>query len=1333
MLQRQMLAQQKKFEKFIQSTTADKKTNFSAEGISNSLSEFHYSPDTGVTFPAYYRRYETIFTKRCTDWTDEEKVTLLLQKLGTDENTKYANLILPKKPEEVTFDETIDTLSKIFDKRDSLFHSRYKCLNLQKSEAEDYLEYACTVNRLCEEFKLNEISADLFKCLIFVQGLTTPRDKDIRSRILTIMESDPNITLQKVTEECQRLINVKRDNTRIEEKNIYKVQHVKRQTSRTHKTQGHRTTRTHKDQKCEGCGSPRHTRKNCWFRNKICFECGLKGHKGTHCDRKKRRTDKINVLRTKKEKNCERRKYVDVLINGHTVTLLLDSGADISIIDEDMWKRIGRPELSKTSKTAKSYCGQKIDFKGELKCNVTFCGQTKKSKVYVLPVRNTNLFGLDWIVLFNLWERPVNSFCNRVNAEKSTQMEDFMHELKTEFPRVFAEGLGRCIKTEAKFEVKRDATPVFKPKRTVPFSSMDAIEKELERLQQLEVIEKVDHTDWASPTVYVKKKNDKIRVCADFSTGLNECLKDHNYPLPSAEDLFSKLNGGKVFSKIDLSDAYLQIMVNEECSKYLCINTHKGIFKLKRLPFGLKVAPAIFQQIMDTMLAGLEFAMAYLDDILIKSKNIQEHKKHVREVFTRIEEFGFKLSPQKCEFFMEKIKYLGQIIDKDGRRPDPQRTEAIEKMPAPDSVPKLQSFLGLVQYYAIYIPNVHNLRAPLNELLKKGIKWNWSKECESAFQRIKKCLLSDLALAHFDPEKEIVLATDASDYGVGAALLHKYKDGTTKAIAHASRTLIAAEKNYSQIEKEALAIMFGIKKFNRFLHGRPFMLQTDHKPLLAIFGSKKGIPTHTANRLQRWAVALLNYQFRMEHVSSRKLGHADALSRLIPKQNGSFEETVIAALKDEDECANLVCNAIRELPVTLEEVKKEAAKDEFINKMKSRIKITEKNKKGNQVSPFSICENLLMYADRIVIPLVLRRKILKEFHTGHPGISRMKSLIRSFVYWPGMDKEVENCVKVCKGCQSAARDPPVKTSAWPKTDIPWSRLHIDYAGPLNGFFYLILVDSFSKWPEIVKTRHPTSRNTINALNEIFSRFGVPKTVVSDNGTAFTGQEFKEFCDALGIQHITTPAYHPRSNGLAERFVDTFKRALQKNKDMDTDEHTIQKFLAVYRITPNPNNDLNSSPAELMFARKIRSIFDRLLPEKKKKRITRKERLPVRRYSPGDKVYFKNFKNGKSHWMDGYIKKQIGNMVYTIQGPNFVCKRHINQIRPRVTESEELPMETLFETFDIPQPMHELMNIPPDPATQCGQSSLPQETRLRRSSRKRKFTRRLSPDPKRKRY
>ena len=241
---------------------------------------------------------------------------------------------------------------------------------------------------------------------------------------------------------------------------------------------------------------------------------------------------------------------------------------------------------------------------------------------------------------------------------------------------------------------------------------------------------------------------------------------DHSYPLPSPEDIFTKLNGGKIFSKIDLSEAYFQVKVSEECSKYLCINTHLGLFRLKRLPSDLKVAPALFQQIMDTMLADLGFAIAYLDDILVKSKNVQEHKEDIRTVFQRIEEFGFKLSAEKCEFFLKQIKYLGQIIDSQGRRAIPRRTEAIEKMPAPNNVAQLQSFLGLAQYYAIYIPKMHKLRAPLNELLKKRQKWIWSKECQSAFEEIKKCLQSDLALAHFDPQKELIVASDASDNGL---------------------------------------------------------------------------------------------------------------------------------------------------------------------------------------------------------------------------------------------------------------------------------------------------------------------------------------------------------------------------------------------------------------------------------------------------------------------------------------------------------------------------------------------------------------------------------------
>lgn len=216
------------------------------------------------------------------------------------------------------------------------------------------------------------------------------------------------------------------------------------------------------------------------------------------------------------------------------------------------------------------------------------------------------------------------------------------------------------------------------------------------------ILTKVEYSQWAAPTIYVKKESGEIRVCADFSTGLNAAIKDYHYPLPSLEEVFTKLNGGKFFSKIDLSKAYLQVPADEESSRLLCINTHKGLYKFQRLPFRIKVAPAIFQQIMGTILGGLDFTIAYLDDILINSKNIVQHWEHVQEVFRQIQNYGFKVKENKCDFFMKEIKYLGHIIDEEGRRPDPERSTAIKKMPAPKNLAELQSFLCLVNYYQEY-------------------------------------------------------------------------------------------------------------------------------------------------------------------------------------------------------------------------------------------------------------------------------------------------------------------------------------------------------------------------------------------------------------------------------------------------------------------------------------------------------------------------------------------------------------------------------------------------------------------------------------------------------
>ena len=329
--------------------------------------------------------------------------------------------------------------------------------------------------------------------------------------------------------------------------------------------------------------------------------------------------------------------------------------------------------------------------------------------------------------------------------------------------------------------------------------------------------------------------------------------------------------------------------------------------------------------------------------------------------------------------------------------------------------------------------------------------------------------------------------------------------------------------------------------------------------------------------------------------------------------------------------------------------------------------------------------------------------------------------MRSYTYWPRMDQDIEKIVKTCRACALAQKAPPIKFQPWPKTDVPWSRIHIDYAGPLNGFYYLIVVDSYSKWPEVFKCKRPTATTTKSFLTELFARFGVPEKIVSDNGTQFTGRDFKIFCKTLGIEHITTSPYHPRSNGQVERFVCTFKKALKKTNGTGMEEENIQQFLSVYRITPNHSAISGMSPAELMFARKIRSVFDRLLPEKKNEsyKNSARQKSTMQYFRPGDKVFFKIYRGGKDFWEDGLITKRIGKMLYMVKGAKWEHKRHLNQLRKRFTEDlkdKEVPMEVFYDMFDVP--------TPPQPEIVAER---------RTSKRKRKRVERLSPDPKRKKY
>ncbi|CAH8288100.1 unnamed protein product [Schistosoma rodhaini] len=1107
---------------------------------------------------------------------------------------------------------------------------------------------------------------------------------------------------------------------------------------------------------CWHCGAW-HYVKVCPFKQQVCDRCHKVGHKSGFCQShrpNRRRNAQTQRRYTKKQlpssrslaavfhtHAATRRKFLTLSINGQPVRLQLDTASDITILSKDTWRTLGQPPIKPSSQTAVSACGGHLRLHGELNCCISFRGTTFNGTCYITK-SPLNLLGLDWFEELGLANLPISTICNQVKTLATTQQH--AADVQKRFIELFQPGLGLCSTTEAVLKLQPEATPVFRPKRPVPYASLPLVDAELQRLETEGVLVPVSYSSWAAPIVVVKKSNGSIRICADFSTGLNAALQQHHYPLPIPDDLFTILNGGTYFAKLDLADAYLQIPVARESRELLTINTHRGLFQYTRLPFGIKTAPAIFQQIMDTILADVPGVATYLDDVLIVGSTADELHSRTYLVLQRLQDNGFRLRSEKCQFFLRSVKYLGFIFDASGRHPDPQNTHAIQQMPAPTDVSSLRSFLGMVSYYSAFLPSLHEVRYPLNHLLEKNATWNWSTQCESAFSKLKAMLSSKLLLTHYNPKLPIVVAADASTHGLGAVLLHVFPDGSEKAVMHASRTLTAAEKRYGQIEKEALALIFAVRRFHKFIYGRRFTLLTDHKPLLSIFGSKKGIPVHSANRLQRWALALLSYDFDIQYRRSEDFGQADALSRLISKHSTTDEDTLIATIATEDDSgATLLANAVRAMPVTAENVREATRNDpiirEAITYVQSRWPVKQFSGEmlhlANRRSALCVVNDCLMFGDRVVIPTTLRAKVLRQFHAGHPGINRMKSIARSYAYWPNMDKQIVDFVKTCPHCQTAAKHPPkLPPVPWPKSEKPWSRVHIDFAGPLDGTIYLILVDSFSKWPEILPIAPPSTTRTIQLLNQIFAQHGLPETIVTDNGSQFTSSQFREFCLQNSINHVRSPPYHPQSNGQAERFVDTFKRAMLKARGEGTTHDIIERFLIVYRTTPHDLLPNFKSPSEVLMGRKLRTIHNAMTPRRVAQQSPHMKNTRIL-YEVGAKVYVRDYRHGYDKWIEGEVAKRQGKVMYEVRVNREIWTRHHNQLRPReakkkIEVTKRVPLDLLLDTFQLPP-------IPTTEATQSsnqaehssGSRSLPP----RRSGRKRRKPKNFQVNPRLRRY
>lgn len=432
--------------------------------------------------------------------------------------------------------------------------------------------------------------------------------------------------------------------------------------------------------------------------------------------------------------------------------------------------------------------------------------------------------------------------------------------------------------------------------------------------------------------------------------------------------------------------------------------------------------------------------------------------------------------------------------------------------------------------------------------------------------------------------------------------------------------------------------------------------------------------------MQRWALILLNYTFSIVYIKTQDFGNADVLSRLINQQVKPEEEFVVASLQFEYELNENLHESIDMLPVTINQIKNLTSSDPILRIVKQYIQDGSWPKEmSREVAQFearkeslSIIDDCIMFQDRVVIPSILRNRVIKQFHRGHPGIVRMKAIARSFAYWPRIDHDIEEHVNGCNPCQSVMKNPTKnELESWPIPTKPWSRIHVDLAGPINNTYLFILVDAYSKYLEVIPVKTISSSNIIRILEEIFGRLGNCETIVSDNGTQFTSKLFEEFCAINNITHLRTAPYHPQSNGQAERFVDTVKRALKK---MSPDGKNIAKHLSVFLQThlSTPNPITFQSPFEMMFGRKMVTPLNAMKHPSERtviKNVAQNEAFnkrhgaKTRKFLVNQKVFVKFHKQNKESWKEAVIVKPIGHAMYLVDfGDEHFARVHANQLR-----------------------------------------------------------------------
>ena len=930
----------------------------------------------------------------------------------------------------------------------------------------------------------------------------------------------------------------------------------------------------HKDGKCPNrkkssecfyCGGSFPHQNRCPAKEHECRRCKRRGHYEKMC----KMTREVNQIEKYSDdeyevpyivcsiKEEQPRRHTLVKVKNETIKCVIDTGAEVNVMSQETSNKLNLKINTENKKTLFGYGRKMLPVIGSVNTKVEslVTNNSKQLEFQVIQGEAETLLSCETSEDLGLVH-----FACAIN-EKST--ESLLEEYKDRFS-----GIGKMAKTEVKLHINPDIQPIQQKQRRIPFHLRNDLEDELNRLENLDIIEKADGpTTWISPIVVVPKKTG-VRICID-SRAINTAIEREREVIPTLDDLKKDLNGANIFSTIDLNKGYHQLELDVESRPITTFATHNGLYRYKRLCFGINSAAEIFQRKIADMLQGINGVKNMSDDIIIYATSEKEHDDILEKVFKCMRENNITANTEKCKFKQNSVTYFGHIFSDKGMCPTPDKVAAIVNADAPTTASEVRSLLGMAQYVSHFIANFSDIVAPMRKLTHQDVKFEWGEKEQKSFVMLKTAISKAETVEYFDVNLKTELIVDASPIGLGGILTQRDTENRTRIIEYASRPLTETEQRYSQTEREMLGVVWACEHYNLYLYGSSFKVITDHKPLL-------GIVKHTSKptaRLERLILRLQPYKMSLIYKPGKN-NEADYLSRhpqnaKMPHHKSRIDFQVDCV------CVNAL-NEYKDDGLTMEAVNKATKEDSTLQTVMKMITGEQEWKKSDELWPYklvkdelSISNGLVLRGDRIVIPKKLQNKTIQIAHRSHQGIVKTKALLRETIWFPGLDRQVEQAVRECLSCQAATRSNTSNQAPLMMTNLPngpWEEVSADFHGPLaSGDYLLVIVDDFSRFPEVEIISSLSAKAVIPKFDAIFARQGVPKVVKTDNGPPFNGDTFTKWGASIGFHHRKITPLWPAANGEVERMMDTLGKVIRiAHQEKISYKQQMYQFLRHYK-------------------------------------------------------------------------------------------------------------------------------------------------------------------------